>query len=154
MSEKYDKSTVHHIRELLLRGDRMLDEHCPKCGMPLILIKKVGLKYCPKCRVYIATEEEIKKAKIDTSKLKVYDFDEYWKGSTEIKVNETSKESPKNLMQTEIEHHPLVGEKLDELIVIIIQKISEKINKQELTVDQLIKLLESIIELKNQLTKL
>lgn len=58
-----DKETRELIEKLLLRGDRMLGETCPVCGTPLILIKSLGLRFCPKCKRYvIKSEEEYRKA--------------------------------------------------------------------------------------------
>ena len=161
-----DSETIKHIRELLLRGERLLDEHCPKCGTPLILIKETGLKYCPKCRVYIATEEELKKAKVDPKKLKVYDFDEYWKtkekaGSEQteapiehveekekMKQKENSKEK-KDITDSVISEDA-IGE-LDNLISFMVTKIKEKIEKQDLTLEQMVDLLNRIVQLKKQI---
>ncbi|MGQ4892292.1 MAG: Sjogren's syndrome/scleroderma autoantigen 1 family protein [Candidatus Njordarchaeia archaeon] len=163
-----DEETIRHIRELLLRGERLLDEHCPKCGTPLILIKETGLKYCPKCRVYIATEEELKRAKIDAKKIKVYDFDDYWKKKENAKreivrdeakslaieeEKDTVRETPKSREEVEIielnEEETL--SRLDVLITLIVDKMREKIEKQDLTLEQMINLLDKIIQLRQNL---
>jgi len=39
-----EKKLLDKMKELLLRGERMLGEVCPKCGTPLFLIKETGLK--------------------------------------------------------------------------------------------------------------
>lgn len=57
------KRLIQHMIELLREGHKMLDESCPRCGAILFFRKDVGLKYCPNCRIFLASPEEIKKIK-------------------------------------------------------------------------------------------
>ncbi len=59
-----DKETKEIIEKLLLRGNTLLGETCPVCGFPLIYIKDIGLKFCPKCKKYVITSEaDLEKAR-------------------------------------------------------------------------------------------
>ncbi|MCD6490810.1 MAG: hypothetical protein DRQ02_06405 [Candidatus Latescibacterota bacterium] len=160
MSEEKDveNDLIKHMKELLLHGERMLDEYCPKCGTPLFLIKETGLKYCPKCRVYIATPEELQRAKIDLSRLQVIDFDKYW-SKKERQI--TSAEEEKKIVKTPgkkkkeaswIQKDAILSA-LDELILVIIDKLTLQIerNFEKININELLQLLDKIIALRIRL---
>ena len=160
MSAKKDvkNDLIKHMKELLLHGERMLDEYCPKCGTPLFLIKETGLKYCPKCRVYIATPEELQRAKIDLNRLQVIDFDKYWskkekqiidKEKKVVKTPSRKKEAPS------LPRENAVLSALDELILVIVDKLTLQIerNFEKVNINELLQLLDKIIDIRIRLTR-
>ena len=157
-----EKKLLEKMRDLLLSGARMLGEACPKCGTPLFLIKEVGLKYCPKCNVYVATPDEIEKAKIDKSRLKIYDFDAYWASKEEEKeeaVPKTITEEKEVRKKAETIEREKVIEKqhildaLDELILTLIEKITLLIDRnfQKADPKELLGILREIIKIRKEL---
>ncbi len=156
-----DKEVVEHMRELLLKGARMLDEHCPRCGTPLFLIKETGLKYCPKCRVYIATEEELKLKGIDKTKAKIFDFEEYWKQkeSESEKIEDTNqatvatpeKKENKEETTSELIQKEELAHVFDDMLITILEKIMLKIEEKEFTLSELLELLKELVKIRREL---
>jgi len=151
----YDKETIAHMRDLLLRGARMLDEHCPKCGTPLFLIKETNLKYCPKCRVYIATQEELKRAKIDLKNTEIYDFEEYWSKIQDRSSvpSETGKSEKNQELRHEHEERSLIYSTIDEAISALVERLMLKIQREDFNLNELIEVLEKLIEIRKKLER-
>jgi len=161
-----NKKLFEEMRKLLLDSSRwrMLDEVCPRCGTILFLDKQVNLKYCPKCKVYLASPEELQKAKIDLSKMKIYDFEEYWKmvekgkeipktiekekrlaEISEKEVKQVEKVTKKEIIKTNI------TDALDSLILTLIDKLTSILLKSELSLDECIEILFKLIKLRKEL---
>jgi len=153
MSEDYSEETIAHMRNLLLKGARMLDEHCPKCNTPLFLIKETNLKYCPNCRVYLATEEELKRAKIDLDKVEVYDFEEYWSGKN---VNKKETRGKEQLGQKPNTNEVYKGENLilstiDEAIIALIERLMIIVQRRDLEIDEILKIIDKLLEVRRKI---
>ena len=156
-----EKALILKMKNLLLRGARMLDETCPRCNTPLFYIKETGLKYCPKCNVYLATPEELEKVKIDKKRLKIFDFDEYWEMQKEKTIEKIPRE--KTRKEPQVENHEQIGKEaipstklsdaLDELIIAIIEKLIILIDKnyENMKIENLIEILRELIQLKKSL---
>ena len=155
MTEDYDKETIEHMRDLLLRGARMLDEHCPKCGTPLFLIKETNLKYCPKCRVYLATQEELKRAKINLSNAEIYDYDEYWSNRQEERreIDELRGRARKSETKTTHNEKNILHSTINEAILTLIERLIIKIQREDMEPNELLGILEKLIEIKTKLEK-
>lgn len=62
LREKYeadeaDRASARQMGELLLRGARMTDRHCPECGTPLF--EEEGATFCPECEREVVAPEEV-----------------------------------------------------------------------------------------------
>ncbi len=151
-SSSDDRELLQKMKNLLLSGARMLDEVCPNCGTPLFYIKEVGLKYCPKCDVYVATPQEIENAKIDKSRLKIISIDELKREKSEIK------ELPKNKQRnSEIKSiNKRVLDTLNELILVIVEKLILLIEKNydKMNVNSLLATLEHALRILKEIKKL
>ncbi|MFW6447983.1 MAG: Sjogren's syndrome/scleroderma autoantigen 1 family protein [Halobacteriota archaeon] len=55
-AEEADRATARQMGELLLRGARMTDRHCPECGSPLF--EEEGTVFCPTCEREVVEVEE------------------------------------------------------------------------------------------------
>lgn len=124
----------------------MLDESCPKCGTPLFYIKEVGLKYCPKCDIYVATLEEIENAKIDKSKLKLINIDEVEKEEKGESLEIKKLKPVKSLNEKVIES-------INELILVIIEKLILLMEKKHegMNINSLLSILERLINIANRI---
>ncbi|MHA1616370.1 MAG: autoantigen p27 domain-containing protein [Candidatus Njordarchaeales archaeon] len=166
-SEKNDeKKLLERMKDLLLRGERMLGEACPRCGTPLFLIKATGLKYCPKCNVYLATPEELEHAKVDKKMLKVIDFEDYWRKKEvepethesprydEISEQAPQEETAKTERREEIKIRKPEKLKLidtiDELIIALTEKIIIKLDRENIDVEKLFKWLLELLEVRKR----
>jgi len=163
MQENEEKKLLDKMKDLLLRGARMLGDSCPKCGTPLFYVKAVGLKYCPKCDVYLATPEELEKAKIDKTKLKILDFNEYWSKKEQIQTPQEELTKPPEKMPAEpkpkitpkekvsIEVNKL-SDAINELIIVLIEKLILLIDREyeKLNVRDMIEILKELIKVKKE----
>jgi len=147
-----DKELLQKMKNLLLSGARMLDEVCPNCGTPLFYIKEVGLKYCPKCDVYVATLQEIENAKIDKSRLKLININE-------LKKTEKKEETPA-MKKDDIKIFRPVSEKIsdavNELILVIIEKLILLLEKnyEKMDIDSLLRVLENTLKIIKEIRNL
>jgi len=161
-----ERELIKRMKNLLLNGARMLDETCPKCGTPLFYMKDIGLKYCPKCNVYVATPAELENAKIDQTKLKIIDFDSYWSSerNEEKKVKEDSlnleqqekrleKKDAMPIIRNDLAISSKVTDFIDELICAIIEKIILRVERdfEKISVEELLKILNDIIRIRQML---
>lgn len=176
MEEKQNEDTEpKEVRErmtkLLKQGNKLLAEYCPKCGTPLFLIKDKGLKYCPKCQVYLATEEEIEEKEIDTTKEKIYDFDKFWKQEGEKEKKEigikepvekrktmkrTSQEKEEVLTKKAVAQEKLerktpgkVNSSLDTVLATLLHKLSIKIEERELSSEKILEWIERLAKIRS-----
>lgn len=161
-----EKKLFEEMKKLLLNSSRwrMLDEVCPRCNTILFLDKQVNLKYCPKCRVYLASPEELQKAKIDLSRMKIYDFEEYWK------MIERGKEVPKTIKKkehwTEISKEKTkqiervtrkeiiktnIADALDSLILTLIDKLTSIVVSSDIDIEKALDILAKLVRLRKEL---
>ncbi|NIQ06254.1 MAG: hypothetical protein GWO20_11190 [Candidatus Korarchaeota archaeon] len=166
--EQEERDVRKHVVSLLKRGNRLLAEHCPKCGTPLLLIKDKGLKYCPKCQVYLATREEIEKGKVAREE-DIYEFDQYWE---EQEVNEGTsvterRETPqkeRQPMKREVTAEPLkrveetqeapsdvLVDDVTGVIHALLRKFHATIENREVPPEQLLQWLRTLVKIKNAL---
>lgn len=142
-----DRELLQKMKNLLLSGARMLDESCPNCGTPLFYIKEVGLKYCPKCDIYVATLREIENAKIDKHRLKLINIDEL----KEVSISEKEKTSlmEKNKAKMSKTINEKISDAINELILVIIEKLILLLEKdyEKMGVDSLLRVLENAIKI-------
>lgn len=54
--EEAERESTRHLSELLLKGAKMTDIHCPECGTPLF--REDDRTFCPECERTVVTEEE------------------------------------------------------------------------------------------------
>lgn len=166
--EQREREVIARIRDMLMQGHQLTDRHCPRCGYPLIRDKNVNLDYCPHCNVYLATPEELKKAKIDLSKTPIYDFNEYWKmrerrekARVEVKPEAAEKrvesvavvrrrEERERVPREKVVSHSL-KEALDSLLATLIDKLTQIIVESDLSASDCIKLLRELVELRKAL---
>lgn len=59
-AEEADRASAQHMGELLLRGARMTDRHCPECGTPLFA--EDGATFCPECEREVVAPDEVQSA--------------------------------------------------------------------------------------------
>ena len=79
---------ISHMAELLREGHKMLDEVCPRCGAILFFRKDVGLKYCPNCRIFLATPEELEKINQRNLRIRIIGGSEYVEHGIKGRVEE------------------------------------------------------------------
>lgn len=166
--EAFEEEEIRkRVTKLLKQGNKMLSEHCPKCDSPLFLIKERGLKYCPKCEVYLASRDEIKKADIG-EEARIYDFDEYWKEvegkrkkSTTNKVEQAPKKSTKKQISTKKQKkiqkkrrkENSIDKEMDEMIHLIVRKFNSKIRKRDVRPEKLIEWLDKLVRIREKLKR-
>ncbi|MFP4590382.1 MAG: Sjogren's syndrome/scleroderma autoantigen 1 family protein [Halobacteriales archaeon] len=56
-AEEAERASARQMGELLLRGARMTDRHCPECGSPLF--EEEGTVFCPTCEREVVEEGEV-----------------------------------------------------------------------------------------------
>lgn len=138
-----DRNVIAKMSELLLKGERMLEEICPLCKTPLFYIKSKKMRYCPMCDIYWVSEEEAKKYRIEAMTLEEY-FGEKKKGATVISPAEKGTQISEKVSE--------MREDLLQLIDDSIRNIIEVLNKRVRagTVDEstLLKFLELLIKLR------
>lgn len=161
--QKSEDELRKRMTKLLKKGNKLLAEYCPKCGSPLFLIKNKGLKYCPKCNVYLASREDIEREEIDRDR--IYDFDSYWENDTKTKQEKavTKKQSQKNTSRgkkrpretkTTYEEkrqvHDLAPE-IDRLLQLLLKKLESQLRNRQIPSDKLVEWLKTLMEVRNQL---
>lgn len=64
-AEEADRASARHMGELLLRGARMTDRHCPECGSPLF--EEDGTTFCPECEREVVESDAAESAAAATT---------------------------------------------------------------------------------------
>lgn len=164
--ELEEEEVSKRVAKLLKQGNKMLSEHCPKCGSPLFLIKERGLKYCPKCEVYLASRAEIKKADIG-DEARIYDFDEYWKeeegrkrpttGKTKYESKKPTKKQTKTYEQKKVQRKGIEGRpidrEMDATIHSILRRFNSKIKERDVPAEKLIEWLDKMVSIRETLKR-
>ncbi len=54
--DEAERESARHMSELLLKGAKMTDRHCPECGTPLF--REDDRIYCPECERTVVTGDD------------------------------------------------------------------------------------------------
>ena len=150
-----ERELIKKMSKLLLKGAKMLDETCPMCGTPLFYMKEVGLKYCPKCDIFVATPEELEKAKVDKRMIKIIGPEDLKGEKKEEKIikeellRKPEKRLPKmeKLLKTSDERLKELDEAFSDALYLLIDKFIESVQQEKLSSNEVLELMNKLITL-------
>ncbi len=157
MSEKVndERELIKKMSRLLLKGAKMLEETCPMCGTPLFYMKEVGLKYCPKCDIFVATPEELEKAKVDKRMIKIISPEDLKEEKKEKKIIKEEllkrpvKQLPRmeKLLKTSDERLKELDDAFSDALYLLIDKFIESVQQEKLSSSEVLELMDKLITL-------